>query len=154
MDDDINMIELGYQHNEDVRLHHVLLPRVLPQEKSNRLFETELDLLNQMVKNVEDLVVSLSPKTVKLFQSMRKVHTERTPAVVSDEINALGPDDTFAMFVRFQHSVIMIHVPSDEKTNKIQNAIVATIPGNFHPDEVYTHESDMQVIFAYVYSMV
>lgn len=154
MDDDIDMIELGYQRNEDVRLHHVLLPRVLPQEKSNRLFETELDLLNQMVETVEELVVSLSPKTVKLFQSMRRIHTERTPPVVSDEINALGPDDTFAMFVRFQHTAIMIHVPSDEKTNNIQNAIVATIPGNFHPDEVHQHGSDMQVTSAYIYLLV
>lgn len=139
--------DISYTHKEDVQLHQVLLPRVLPQEKGD-LFKVEHDLMDLMAKSVEKLAKLLPSKTVKLFRSLQKVHTERTPIIVSNEINALGPGDTFAMFVRFQHSMIMIHIPSDEISNNIQNAIVATIPGSLHPNEVYNHESDMEVHFS------
>lgn len=137
-------VDMNYQHDEDEQLHHVLLPRVLPSEKGN-LYKTEFILMNQMVNNVESLTDFLPSQTVKLFQSIRRIHTERSPTLISNEIRALKPGDTFAMFVRFQHNTIMIHVPPNENAENIQNAIVATIPGALHPNEIYKHESDMEV---------
>lgn len=132
-------------------MHHVILPRVLPQQKSRFLFSTELELLNRMVKNVEHLAESLPPKTVDLFRRLQRVHTECTPQVVSTEINKLRPGDTFAMFVRFQYCAIMIHVPDDEQVDDIQNVIEATFPGCVHPREIYTYDGDIEVHF-YVFS--
>lgn len=54
--------------------------------------------------------------------------------------------DTFAMFVRQQHTGIMIHVPSNEKIDDINNVIVSTIPA-IRPSVVYNHNSDYEVIF-------
>lgn len=54
--------------------------------------------------------------------------------------------DTFAMFVRLQHTGIMIHVPSNEKIGDIKNVIVSTIP-TIHPGVIYDHDSDYEVIF-------
>lgn len=140
------MMDEIYTRDEDTQLYHVLLPRVLPQENCD-LYKTEHDLLNEMVENVKSLSHCLPQKTVKLFQSMQKVHTEntRTPEIIANEINALEPGDTFAMFVRFQFCAIMIHIPSDEKPGNIQNAIVATIPGSLHPNEVYKYDNDIEV---------
>lgn len=137
--------DVSCKHKEDVQLHYVLLPRVLPQEKGD-LYQVEHDLMTLFVRNVEDIAASLPSKTVKLFQSLQKVHKVRTSVIVSTEIKALGPGDTFAMFVRFQHSMIVIYVPSDENLDDIKNAIVATIPGSLHPDEVYGgNQIDLEV---------
>lgn len=147
MDVDINTDDENYARDEDSHLLHVLLPRVLPQTKGD-LYKTEHDLLNQMVESVRGLSKWLPAKTNKLFQSMKKVHATRTPEIVAQEINALEPGDTFAMFVRFQHCTIMIHIPDNEQPGHIQNAVVCTIAGSLHPDEVYKHDSDIEVRFS------
>lgn len=144
--------DVSYKRKEDVQLHHVLLPRVLPKERGD-LYQVEHDLMTLMVRTMENLSESLPSKTMKLFQTLEKVHTERTPIIVSNEINALGPGDTFAMFVRFQHSMIMIHVPSNKNSDNIDNAVVATFPGSLHPNEVYNHNSDMEVHFLDIFKL-
>lgn len=50
------------------------------------------------------------------------------------------------MFVRLQHTGIMIHVPSNEEIDNVKNVIVSTIP-TIHPGEIYSHDSDYEVIF-------
>lgn len=132
----------GEDEEDNTLLHHIILPTVLPREAS---YTTELDLMNQMVNNVKNLTGWIPSETVDLFQKLQKVHTNCTPQTVFTEINKLCPGDTFAMFIRHQHYAIMIHVPSDEKMNDVQNVIVATFPGSLHPSEIYEHDSDIGV---------
>lgn len=141
----VNM-KLNSEHDHDDLLYHVILPRVLPQEKSTSLYKTECDLMLKMVANVESLTDFIPPKTLELFQRLYRVHTTCTKESISREIRDLRPDDTFAMFVRFQHTGFMIHVPSDEKENDVKNVIVSTI-SNLHPDEIYKHYTDFEVSF-------
>lgn len=56
--------------------------------------------------------------------------------------------DTFAMFVRRQNCVILVHMSQDGMVDaeKSQNVIVATFPANLHPGEIYKYDSDLQVI--------
>ena len=147
MDDDDVPMDLAIDHNEDELMIHIILPRILPQEKSSKLYKTEVDLMKKMVENVENMANVLPSKTVALFQRLHRVHMVRTKENVSHEINALCPGDTFAMFVRLQHTTIMIHVPSNEKINDVKNVIVSTIP-TLNPDEIYKYNSDFEVIFA------
>lgn len=135
----------SFAREEDAQLHHVLLPRVLPQGKDD-LDEIGFILLNKMVENVEKLSQYLPQKTVELFRRMQNIHAERTPENIAKNINALQPGDSFAMFVRLQHCTIMIYIPLDEEPDNIQNAIVSTF-SDLHPNEVYKYESDIEVSF-------
>lgn len=144
--DDVPM-RLAVKHDEDELLDHIVLPRVLPQEKSSKLYGTELDLMRRMVENIECMAHVIPPKTVELFQRLHRVHMVRTKENVAQEINDLRPGDTFAMFIRLQHTAIMIHVPSNEKIDDVQNVIVSTIP-TLQPDTIYKHDSDFNVIFS------
>lgn len=146
MDVDMNTDMRSSLEEQDSLMHHIILPRVLPQSKSPYLYETEFVLLKQMVESVEILKEWIPLETVKLFRCLKTIHPKGTPQTVSTAINNLGPGDTFAMIVRFQHCGIMIHVPLTEKAGNIQNVIVATFP-NLHPNEIYAHESDIEVIF-------
>lgn len=125
-------------------LQHVILPRELPQEKSSHLYTTEFDLMNQMVKNVENLAGWIPSKTVQMFRRLRSIHAECTPENISLAISSLEPGDTFAMFIRPQFCAIMIHVPANERPD-VQNVIVASVTGSLHPKEIYQHDSDIKV---------
>ncbi|XP_031635809.1 uncharacterized protein LOC116348812 isoform X2 [Contarinia nasturtii] len=142
MDNDVDM-EMNNVRDEDVLLDHIILPRVLPQTKPRYLYDTEIDLMKKMVKNVEKMSEFIPRKTVEMFQRLQRVHMMLTKENISKEINELCPGDTFAMFVRFQHTGFMIHVPSTEAINNVQNVIVSTIP-NLHPDQVYKHDTDFE----------
>lgn len=134
---------------QDLLMHHIVLPRILPQQKSPHLNQTEHDLMKDMVETVKNLSSWIPSKTVEMFNRLYKVHTECTSENVSTQINELEPGDTFAMFVRFQRCAIMIHVPPEERVNNVQHVIVATIPGSLHPSEIYEHESDIEVIILF-----
>lgn len=139
------------QQLHDMLLHHVILPRFLPQEKSKYFHQTELQLMHQMVENVINLVDEIPLPTVKLFRSFWAIHNEPIPnqTTISTEINALRPGHSFGMFVRRQNCMFVIHAPPnhDEKAANTAPAevIVATFPGNLHPDEVYKYDSDVEV---------
>lgn len=134
-------------------LKHVTLPRDLPQEKPPRYLE--LKLMTHMVENVGNLSNYLPVKTVELLKRFRTVHLECTPDVISKEINSLRPGDTFAMFVRRQNTTIMVYMlPNDEIDNEeSQNVILATFPGNLHPNQIYKAESDLEV-FVFFYNCI
>lgn len=131
---------------EDMLLHHVILPRILPQNRSINLYKIEFDLMLKMVENVETLSEFIPQKTGEMFKRLKNVHMNCTKENISTEISALCPGDTFAMFVRSQHTGLMIHVPLTETINDVQTVIVSTIP-NLHPDEIYTHDTDFEVFF-------
>lgn len=147
MDVDVDMNSDPNLTEHDSLMQHIILPRKLPQKKSPYLYATEFEIMNQMVKTVESLSSWIPPKTVEMFQRLQRVHSECTPETISNEINALQPGDTFAMFVRFQFCAFMIHVPKKEQVNDVQNVIVASIPGSLHPSEIYKHDSDIKVNF-------
>lgn len=127
------------QLREDL-LKHVLLPRVLPQEKSANLHGDEMNLMSVMVDNVERMAEYLPKNTVGMFQRLRRIQQMRTGECIANEIKALQPGETFAMFVRRQNCAFMVH-----KTATGKDVIVATFPGNLHPKEVYGHRSDIEV---------
>ncbi|XP_055301272.1 uncharacterized protein LOC129567922 [Sitodiplosis mosellana] len=129
---------------EDSLIHHVVLPRVLPNKTSENLHETELELIDQFVKIAKDFKEWIPPKTLELLLALQSYHHGCKPLTVWMDINKLGPGDNFAMFIRRQHCAIMIHVPPDEIPNDVQNVIVAAFPGRLHSSEIYHRESDIE----------
>ena len=137
------------QQKQDMLLRHVILPRLLPQEKSSYFHQTELQLIHEMIQNVVNLYPKIPFQTAKLFLSFFQIHKELVPneSTISKEINELKPGHSFAMFVRRQNCMFVIHAPPNQPTNTApQEVFVATFPGNLHPDEVYQHDSDIEVI--------
>lgn len=143
MDEDA---ESDSQEIRDNLLNHIILPRVLPQDKPERFIE--LKLMTHMIENVEDLANCLPEKTVELFRRLKRVHHECSPIVISEEIKSLRPGDTFAMFVRRQNTVFMIYMlPNEDINNRsAQNVILSTFPATLHPNQIYATESDIKVI--------
>lgn len=145
--------KLTPQQKQDMLLHHVILPRFLPQGKSSHFHQTEIQLMHEMVQSVCNLREEIPMETVKLSLNFWKIHHESMPnqSTISTEIKALQPGNSFAMFVRRQNCMFVIHAPSSqgekaEQANAVpQEVIVATFPGNLHPDEVYKHDSDIEV---------
>lgn len=129
-------------------LNHIVLPRVLPQEKSKDLEQEELALLSNVKNAVQDCQEWLPATTVQLFESFERVHKTCTPESIANEIKELKPGHTFAMFVRRQNCGFFIYMPEDgnsEESSDMKTVVVATFPGNFHPKEIYEHSSDLQV---------
>lgn len=89
-DDDVPMI-LAKTHSYDELLDHIVLPRVLPQEKSSKLYDTELALMMKMVETVENMTNVIPLKTVELFQRLHNVHMNCSTENVSRVINSLNP---------------------------------------------------------------
>lgn len=73
---------------------------------------------------------------------------------IAHEINKLRPGDTFAMFVRMQHTVLMIHVPLNESSDDVQNVIVSTFSWNLHPGQTNNHESVFEVNSRYLLNII
>lgn len=129
-------------------LNHVVLPCVLPDRRSRYFDELKSYVLCEMENSIKDTKIQ---KTIDLFARMKRVHeTENcSPTVVSAEINALKPGDSFAMFVHRQNCAFMLYVlPNEEPNKEPQSAIVATFPGNLLPGDIYKVESDIEVHFS------
>lgn len=129
-------------------LNHVVLPRFLPQSRSEQLHSEELALMSFMAKNVtnnELLTQYLPPATVKMFNMINEAHTNLSPTIVSQQIRSLQPGDTFGMFVRRQNCGIMIHMPKIFHDDQSKRVIVATFPGNIHRKHIYQNDSDIKV---------
>lgn len=138
------------QRKQDMLLQHVILPRYLPQKKSIHFHPTELQLMNEMVQNVVNFSGKIPSQTVKLFANLWETHNESipNPTTVTTQINALQSGHSFAMFVRRQNCMFVVHAPANHENaanTAPQKVIVATFPGNLHPDEVYNHDSDIEV---------
>lgn len=146
---------------------HIVLPRVMTKTILNDPEKQHLLLIERMV----DAIVSskLSPDTtVATFQRFKRVHNDSSAKNVSKEINNLQPGDTFAMLVRSQRCVFMIHRFEDvndtndktddncetsdtaDSTNNSVSVTIATFPSNIDPKDIYSHSSDFQVNFDFV----
>lgn len=148
------LIELTPMQKQDILLNHIILPHFLPQSNSPNFHQSELQLFDEMYKNVIHLIKYIPWRTVELFKSMHKIHhkpisTDILKENILMEINALQSGDTFATFVRRQNCTFIIYVPPNENIvyGKPENAIVATFPGRLHPNEVYKCDGDIEVIF-------
>lgn len=139
--------EYDIQNKFEYLLYHIVLPRVLPQKKSNDFEHHELLLLSRLNDVIKDCSEWIPLATVRLFNSLKTTHMNRTADFVSKEIRALQPGDTFAMFVRRQNCGLMIYMPIDGNTqaDKQETVVVTTFPGNLHIKEIYQHQSDIKV---------
>lgn len=151
MDSDMDVdadteVEKEAPDKKTLLMNHILLPRSLPREKYDS-HETDLDLMNKMIDNVQKLTYYLPSKTVHLLEKLQEIYLNCTPQAVTQAINALGPDDTFVMFLKIENCAIMFHVPSNESVNNVQNVIIATIPGSLDASEIYENiNNDIEVI--------
>lgn len=156
-----NSIDIDFDSNpkledEDLLMHHVVLPRVLPQETSEKLPLVELEIMNQMIKITQLWTHRLPEKTIKLLASLTRFRIECTPETVLAAINELSPGDSFAMCVRSQNFGILIQVPPqneeplNEVENDIQNVIVAIFPGNLDSSQIYKYNSGIEVILFFL----
>lgn len=81
------------QRSYENLLYHIVLPRVLPQERSADHEQHSLCLLlalNATIKMYSDLVPSA---TKRLFSSLKRTHMVHTSENISQEINALKPGE-------------------------------------------------------------
>lgn len=141
------MIEYNQSKYQNILLDHVILPRVLPQNKS--CFTHEQALIDRMIENVDNISKLLPQRTVDMMKRLKRVNSECTPTIVSELINELRSGDTFAMFVRKQNTAIIFYVPNYARVNiagEPENIIVATFPGCLPPRTIYKYESDVEVI--------
>lgn len=136
----------GQQVEYESLLDHVILPRVLPKIYPYDHEQQEETLLSLLVETVAKSSNSIPSATVRFFQRLKRTHDTRTPESITKEINDLMPGDTFAMFIRRQNTAFMIHMPKEQdNANQINSVTVATFAGNFHPMEIYKHQSDLSV---------
>lgn len=136
------------QNKYEDLLYHIVLPRLLPQERPKDYEHMDLMLLSHLVDTVENSSEWIPSATVRLFQSLKRTHMNRTSKSISTEINALEPGNSFAMFVRRQNCALMVHMPKEEAdvhSDEMKKVIVMTFPANLHPKEVYSHSSDLEV---------
>lgn len=146
-DDDTIEVE-----EKDTLLYHVVLPRVLPQKPSEKLREVELEMVQQMINAANECNdrhdIFIPAKTIALLRNVKTFHVKCKSADLLPKIQQLRPGDSFAVFIRSQQCLFMIHVPHDEP-NIVQNVIVAAFPGvgSMDPNEIYLHNSDIEVIF-------
>lgn len=135
------------QQKQDMLLQHVILPRLLPQQKSRHLHQIELQLMQNMTENILKLREKIPSETVELFANFWKIHDEAIPkqSAVMARIKALRSGKSFAMFVRRQNCMFVIHAPRTKNAEVPEEVIIATFPGNLHPDEVYHYDSDIEV---------
>lgn len=134
---------------QNILLNHVVLPRVLPQEKARFMHQQELVI--QLVDTVENVSEWLPTKSVEMMERLKRVTREYTRTVVSEIINELEPGDSFSMFVRRQNTTIMFYIPKTDENSaeEPQNIIVTTFMGTLHPKEIFKHESDLEVSYSY-----
>lgn len=140
MDSDM---EIDDKEDDCHLIHHVVLPRVLPKKMYNT--STDLDLMYKMVCNIKSLAKYIPAKTVDLFRKLIAVYADCTPEAISNTISNLDPGETFPMYVQEQGYALTIYVPTDEQVNNVQNVIVATFPGSLDPNEIYSHDSGLEV---------
>lgn len=140
-DEDLNL--------ENDLLHHVFLPRFLPQRKQNNLNELEIDLLSRMVELVEVKEEFIPKPTVNMFINFYNIQADCQPATICNQINRLKPGDTFAMFVSGQNCMFVIYMPTNnqEEPDESATVIVATYPGNLDFKDIYRNIGDFEVIF-------
>lgn len=142
-----------YQFEYEYLLHHVVLPRTLPDKYPANQEQLDLQLLTQFVENVENCNTKWIPAaTVRLFQSLRRTHETRSPEQITEEINRLLPGEAFAMFIRQQNTGLLMYMPQEQNNeNETKKDInIVTFPGNLNLENMYKYPSDFMVIMNFL----
>lgn len=126
-------------------VNHIVLPHVLPTCRSDDFEEEDSALLKLMQFSIKSSVDLLPTSTVRLFETLRNIDSNHSSEIIHEEINALEPGNTFAMFVRQQNTAFMIYMPPEQNDNENKNVIVSTW-GSVSPLQIYVNPSDLQVI--------
>lgn len=131
------------RENDENLLNHIVLPRVLPDERGQNKFR-DSNLLFHLNEAIDNLSSWIPSTTVHLFNSLIRTHENLTPETITGEINALQPGQTFTMFVQRQNTGFMIHMPY-EQAKESKTVIVSTFPSSLHPKQIYEHLGDLEV---------
>lgn len=137
MDEDAEIDE-----NEFI-LNHVVLPRYLPPEQMT--YAKQLELAKLFVKNILD-TPQTPEETIKFFKQFERVHQDVSAnaliPILSEELESLQPNDTLAMIVHRQNCTLLIKKREDD-------VILATFRCDIDANEIYSHESDLEVTFSF-----
>lgn len=134
-DDDVE------QDEHEFFLNHAILPRYLPAEKQG--YSKQLKLMSTMIETIID-TRNMPRKTINLFEQFKRLHIDTTTENFSRElrgqIHSLQSGETFAMFVRRQNCTLLVQ----KRPNSV---VLATFRGDMKNYDVYSHDSDIEVIF-------
>lgn len=151
---------------------HVVLPRDISNKILKEHDRVNLMLIERMTKTIEDSSDWIPDRVVSTFRRFKRVNINRSPEFVSQQINELEPGGIFAMLVRNQRCVFMIHRSKrdDEPSNssdlsdsdsaitsvdlksqgqcsdETEMVTIASFTSAVDPKEIYSHSmSDLQV---------
>lgn len=155
---------------------HVVLPRDISKKILNDAEKQDHMLIDRMTKTIEESTFCIPDRIVTTFRRFKQVHSDCSAQNVSEQINGLEPGDTFAMLIRNVKCVFMIHRPcvdakyenidsSDSESShtsdsaesrsqcadKSEMVTIASFPSAIDPKDIYSHSSDLQVIFIYYF---
>lgn len=127
-------------------LNHVILPRSLPIELPQNALNEEKVLISRMTEAVISCAGWIPDRIVCNFQRFKRTHGDLTGKTVSRQIDALEPGDTFAVLVKRQQCVFIVHMPLSERdADGIKMVQIGTFPSAATPKEIYKCSGDLQV---------
>lgn len=147
-------------------LEHLVAHVVLPRGISNKILrdnhQQDLTLIARMTETIESSVDFIPHRILTTFRRFQKVHVNRSPIEMSNQIKHLEPGDTFGMLVRNQKRVLMIHRPKckvvlndsdssktsvdqSQSSDESEMVTIASFPSAIDPKDIYSHSSDLQV---------
>lgn len=137
----------GKKQTYESLLNHVILPRALPNELSENAIHEEKILISRMTDAIVSCAGWIPGRVVQNFQRFRRTHSDLTAKTVSRQIDTLEPGDTFAVLVKRQQCVFMVHMPLSERrhTNGTRLVQIGTFPSAAFPKDIYKCSSDLQV---------
>lgn len=139
-----------HTQSQENLLNHILLPRFISAAASIEAFGQEITLLSRLCETVRSSSQWMPASTVRLLASFERIHqSNESEATIHDELNKLGPGETFAMFVRRRNTVFMCHMPAlPAKRHGVDEStplIVATFDGQVEAKEIYASPMDLMV---------
>ena len=124
---------------------HVFLPRKLGDGFDPRVHAAvEEQLLALMAEVVLGFDTNLPTSTRKLFESMN--HLQRTMEIpdVATAISGMQPGEMFGLYVPAQNCGILLHLPSEQESNRVT---LATFPASLPNELILGSPNEIQVGF-------
>lgn len=136
----------GKKKTYESLLNHIILPRSLPKELPENAINEEKFLISRMHEAVVSCAGWIPERIVRNFQRFKRAHSDLTGKTVSRQIDALEPGDTFAVLVKRQQCVFMVHMPlCEEDAHGIKMVQIGTFPSVASSKEIYKCSGDLQV---------
>lgn len=124
----------GHQIYEHL-LQNVVLPRVLTKKVLEDQDQQELLMVKMMTDAVRNSYEWIPDKTVEIFKRFELIQHDRTEETISEQINNLLPGETFAILLREQQTVFMIHMPANDTNQKKILDIINSSESGSNSDE-------------------